>query len=203
MEWAFFSLGALALVAMRFAGKIVATDEKADASGVVHADPGAIASAHGVSLDVEALARMAVSEAGGKETAQIAVAWAARNQAKRRGESVSALLLRGRTKSGQPSSSDGKFGAQNTGKYASTRIPATAQSRKVATGVMAGTIKDPTGGATQWDAPSAQNALVAAGAAGYSQDADQVAASRSQTSTLVMVSGVSNIRFWVPKGGVA
>ena len=181
----------------------MAINEKADAGGVVQSDPWAIAQSHGVSLDVEALARLAVSEAGSGEKAQIAVMWATRNMAAKRGESVNALLLRGRTKSGVASSSNGKFGAQNTGKYASTRLPSTAASRTRAARVMAGAVPDPTGGATQYDAPKAQNALAAEGVAGYSQTADQVAASRSKTSVAVIVPGVTGIRFWVPKDGVA
>lgn len=203
MEWVFFSLGAAALLVMAGGKAVTAADEKADAGGVVRADPEAIARAHGVSLDVEALARLAVSEAGAGEKAQIAVMWATRNMAKRRGESVAALLLRGRTKTGNASSSDGRFGRQNTGKYASTGSPSTAVSRERASRVMSGKVLDPTGGATQYDAPGAQGALVAAGAAGYSQSADQVAATRLRDSDLVMVPGVSSIRFWVPKGGVA
>lgn len=198
-------LGGLALIAVVMLGgaAAVAVNEKADAGGVVQTDPYLIARSHGVSLDVEALARLAVSEAGSSEKAQIAVMWATRNMAKSRGESVNALLLRGRTKSGVASSSNGKFGAQNTGKYASTRMPSTAASRERAGKVMAGTIPDLTGGATQYDAPGAQNAASAAGVAGYSKTADQVAAERSKTAVAVMVPGVSNIRFWVPKDGVA
>ncbi len=181
----------------------MALNEKADAGGVVQADPYLIARAHGVSLDVEALARMAVKEAGAGEKAQIAVMWATRNMARRRGESISALLLRGRTRSGVATSSDGKFGAQNTGKYASTVLPSTAASRARAEKVMAGTVPDPTGGAVQFDAPSAQDKLKAAGVAGYDKSAEDIASDRSKSEVAVMVPGVSNIRFWVPKGGVA
>jgi len=198
MIWTLLGLGVFGAALLGGKRVIDAAAEKTDATGVCQTDPSSIAAAHGVALDVEALARMAVSEAGSKEAAQVAVMWAARNMAKRRGESVAALLLRGKL------ASDGKFGAQNTGKYASTRSPSTAQSRKLAAGVMAATIPDPTRGATQWDSPAAQNALTSAGVSGYTKTADQVAAERSKASSLVTVAGVTNIRFWAPKtGGVA
>jgi hypothetical protein len=180
-----------------------ALNEKADANGVCQTDPEAIARAHGVSLDVEALARMAVKEAGAGEKAQIAVMWACRNEAKREGISVARLLLRGRNKNGTPSSSDGKFGSQNTGKYAATPLPSTPESRARAAKVLAGAVSDPTGGAVQFDAPSAQDKLQAAGVAGYTKSAAEVAADRLATRSFVMVPGVTNIRFWVPKSGGA
>jgi len=204
MPWVLLSLGAVALLLVGGREVLAASAGRADASGVVQTDPTEIARSHGVSLEVEALARLMVSEAGSKEAAQVAVGWAARNYARRKGDSISAILLRGRTKAGLPTSSEGKFGAQNTGKYASTRAPSTSQSRALAAKILSGAIKDPTGGATQFDAPSAQNTLTAAGVAGYTKTADAVAASRALTASMVMVPGVSNIRFWVPKsGGVA
>jgi outer membrane murein-binding lipoprotein Lpp len=203
MPWLLLSFGVLAAVML--GGKVLSgVVETADKNGVVQSDPEAIARMHGVSLDVEALARMAVKEAGSGEKPQIAVMWATRNMARASGTSVAKLLLRGRTKTGGPSSSDGKFGAQNTGKYASTVLPSTPASRDRAAKVMAGTIPDPTGGAIQFDAPSAQDKLKAAGTAGYEKSAEEIAAERSASKVSVMVPGVSSIRFWVPKGsGVA
>lgn len=203
MPWLLISGGLMVLALMLGGAALGDLDEKAGANGVCPTDPELIARAHGVSLDVECLARMAVKEAGSAEKPQIAVMWAARNMAKSRGESVSKLLLRGRTKSGAPSSSDGRFGAQNTGKYAATPLPSTPASRERAARVMAGTVPDPTGGAVQFDAPSAQDKLRAAGVAGYDRSAEEIAAERSASKVAVMVPGVSNIRFWVPKGGVA
>lgn len=197
--WVLLGLAAVA-VAFLGGGVAVGSGEKADAAGVVQGDPYLIAQSHGVSLDVEALARLAVSEAGSGAAAQVAVMWATRNMARKRNESVAALLLRGRTKAGVASSSDGKFGAGNTGKYASTRQPSTAASRSRAAEVLSGKIPDPTGGAIQYDAPKAQAALVSAGVAGYGKSADEVAAERSKTAVAITVPGVSGIRFWVPKG---
>jgi hypothetical protein len=199
MPWVLFGVVALALLALGGKAVIDAAAEKADANGVVQAEPYEIAAAHGLSLDAEALARLGPSEAGSSKAAQTAVMWATVNYAKRAGLSVSQLLLRGRLKSGLPSSSEGKFGAQNTGKYASTRSPSTSQSRELAVGILGGKIPDPTKGATQYDAPAAQDALVGK-ATGYVKTSADIAAERSKTSTLVMVPGVSNIRFWAPKG---
>lgn len=191
------ALGALALIWK--GGKMpLSLDEKTGPDGVCLTDPSEIARAHGVTLDCEALARMMVSETPGR-LARLAVGSAALNMARRRGESVAALLLRGRNKNGSPSISDGRFGAQNTGKYASTRTPSTPEARADARDLLAGKIADPTGGATQWDAPSTQDAQVAAGAPGYTKTAAQVAAERSKSSELVMVPGVSHTRFWKPK----
>ena len=203
MPWVLFGVAALAVLALGAKTVIDAAAEKADSNGVVQAEPYQIAAAHGVSLDVEALARLGPSEAGSSKAAQTAVMWATVNYAKRAGLSISQLLLRGRLKSGLPSSSEGKFGAQNTGKYASTRNPSTSQSRELAAGVLSGKIPDPTKGATQYDAPAAQDAGVAKKLPGYTKTSAEIAAERSKTSKLVMVAGVSNIRFWAPKSGAA
>jgi hypothetical protein len=167
--------------------------EKANANGLVEAEPFRLAEARGCTLDQYALARMMVSEAGSKAS-RIAVGWAACNYAAARGESISTALLRGK------GTSDGKFGAQNLGKYASTKAVPTDEAISDAKTILAQTIPDPTKGCRQWDAPAAQNAALKAKVAGYTKTADEVAASRSKTNDLVMVPGITNIRFWRPKG---
>lgn len=197
MPWGLILFG-VGLLLLGTTGVAMASSiERANAAGYVEADPSSIAAAHGVSLNVEALARMMVSEVGSKEAAQIAVGWAARNMASKRGESISKLLLRSK------GVADGHFGWQKTGgRYASTRLPSTPASRALATKVLAGSIKDPTGGAVQFDAPEAQDKLVASGEAGYNKTAAEVAASRAADGKVaVMVPGVSTVRFWVPTGG--
>lgn len=196
MWWAIAIGAGLAILLGGTGVAVAASAERSGADGICRADPAGIARAHGVSLDVEALARLGVSEMGASARGQTAVMWAAINAA--RGKSVSALLLRGRLKNGMPSSSDGKFGAQNTGKYASTRLPSTAASRELAARVLAGKVPDPTGGATRFDAPTAQDKLRAAGVAGYSQSAAEIAAARSAKAVLVMVPGITSTRFWRP-----
>jgi hypothetical protein len=172
-------------------------NEKADESGLVQAEPFRLAEQRGVSLDIYALARMLVSEAGEKnKAAMTAVGWAAVNHAIARGESVSTVLLRGKGKS------EGKFGGQNTGgKYASTKQVPSDATVALAKGILAHTVPDPTKGARQWDAPAAQNKMVGK-VAGYTKTSADVAAERLKTNDMVMVSGVPAIRFWRPKGVV-
>lgn len=195
-------IGSLVVIGAVVLGRKVAmgpsSNEKADANGLVQAEPFRLAEQRGVSLDIYALARMLVSEAGEKnKAAMTAVGWAAVNHAIARGESISTVLLRGK------GSSEGKFGGQNTGgKYASTKQVPSDTTIALAKGILAHTIPDPTKGARQWDAPAAQNKLVAGKVAGYAKTSDDVAAERSKTNDLVMVSGVPSIRFWRPKGVV-
>lgn len=169
-------------------------NEKANVNGLVEAEPFRLAEQRGVSLDVYALARMIVSEAGEKNRAAgIACAWAAVNHAIARGESISTVLLRGK------GSSEGRFGGQNLGKYASTKQVPSDATISIAKDVLNHSIPDPTKGARQWDAPAAQNAMLGK-VAGYTKSADDVAATRLKTNDLVMVPGVPSIRFWRPKG---
>jgi hypothetical protein len=200
--WLLVGLGVLG-VGMAAGGtavvNAVSLAEKANADGICPTDPATIARAHGVTLDAEALARMGVSEASGRQ-ARVAVMAAAINEARRRGESIAALLLRGRNKNGSVSASDGRFAGQNTGKYASTRSPSTAETRVDAQGLLSGKIGDPTNGANQWFAAAAQDALVKKGTAGYTKTSAEILASRSKTSDVVTVSGVSSIQFFRPKG---
>lgn len=160
-------------------------------SGVVMAEPRDIAAKNGVSLDVEALARLAVSEATTR-AGRIAVMWATRNYAKRAHLSIAELLLRSK----HPLAS-GKFSRQNLGKYASTALPSTTETRTDAARVLSGVIRDPTGGATQYDCPAAQGKLQ--GQRGYTKTADEVAETRARDSVLVTLPGVPGLRFWKPK----
>ena len=160
------------------------------------ADPHELASAAGVGIDVYALARMTASEAGG-ELAKTACAWAAMNMARSRKVTISALLLKGK------GIGDGVFSRQNLGKYASTQANPKALDLTVAARVFNRQVADPTGGATQFDAPSAQDKLLASGTKGYTKTADQVAAERLRGSELVMVPGLTTVRFWRPKTGVS
>jgi hypothetical protein len=175
-----------------------AENEKADVNGLVSGEPFRLAEQRGVSLDVYALGRMMASEAGTK-AARIAVGWAAVNHAVARKESISTVLLRASKNHRQ---AEGKFGAQNLGKYASTRAVPSDAVLVDAKAILAGKMKDPTKGSRQWDAPAAQNRMVGK-VAGYTKTAEEVAAARLKTNDMVMVDGVPNIRFWRPKGVVA
>jgi hypothetical protein len=145
--------------------------------------------------DFEALSRMLASEVGGsfKEpgatAARIAVGWAAMNAAKARKRSVYAQLV--------PAGKG--YGAQTDGRYASTKATPQALDRKIAGELLAGKHKDPTGGATQWDAPVAQRAALARGVKGYTKTPEEVAASRQAAGQkMVAVAGIplDKLRMW-------
>jgi hypothetical protein len=97
------------------------------------------------------------------------VAWAIRNYAAERGQTVAAVLLAGN------GASFGHFGAQNAaagGKYASTQQDPRQRHVKVASAVLAAPkLMDPTGGATHFFSPAAQDALAARSASGYTRGA--------------------------------
>jgi hypothetical protein len=195
--WTVFGGSALGVLAIsiwawdKSKNAVGSTDGKANEEGLVPGDPVALASAAGLPLDTYALARMGASEES-SEAGQAAVMWAARNQAQRNKESIAALLLRSKR-----SGHTGHFGTQR-GRYASTAKEATAQSKRLAAAVLAKSIPDSTGGANQWDAPAAQAALHARDPKKY-QTPEAIAATRSKTSTLVMVPGVTKTRFWRPR----
>jgi hypothetical protein len=175
-----------------------------DAIGWVVADPHVLALAAGVSDNVYALASMMQSEAGGHSLLQVATGWAARNEAVARGISVFRLLTRAghkdkATKRFVPHASDGSYAPGNIGpRYAATRRAPEALALENAAAVLAGTVADPTGGARQFDAPKAQDALLGA-IHGYNKSASEVADDRLATNDLVMVPGITSTRFWRPK----
>lgn len=186
-------IGALMVFAVMSTSKKVAAgptlEGHADGSGLVQVDPFGLASQAGVDINTYALARMVASEASDKLT-KVACAWACLNYATRRAKSVSVLLLAGK------GLADGRFGAQNLGKYASTKNPPGAGDLSIAADVLAKRVPDPTSGAEQWDNPVALDALKGKKIAGYTKSADEVAAERSKSHDLVMVPGVSPTRFW-------
>jgi hypothetical protein len=136
--------------------------------------------------DVEALARMIASEdPNASLIVQQGIAWAAKNEADRRGLSVFDLL--------EPNGNPGP----QTGRYASTVNPSTQITRSIAYDVLSGKTDDPTRGSIQFDNPGTQDKLYAAGK--VSKDADDVAAERqSDGKEMVTLPGVpaTSIRFW-------
>lgn len=166
------------------------------ATAAAAADPAAAALEAGVTRRVYALGRVIASEAGSRpELEQIAVAWVVVNEADRRyGKKdgvpdVERLIL----------APDGAFGAQNVGKFVSSRLEGKDSHRALAKQILSGAMPDPTGGATQFDSPRAQRALVARGTSGYTKTPEQVAdARRSEGKALVIVPGIDpdQLRFW-------
>jgi hypothetical protein len=198
LKW-ILGIGAVVVTGAILLGRKVAQgpagNEKANAKGYVDAEPFRLAEQRGVPLDVYALGRMMASEAGTK-VSRIAVGWAAVNHASANHESVSTVFLRSNKSHVE---ANGKFGAQNLGKYASTKAVPSDETLADAKKILAGQIKDPTKGARQWDAPAAQDKMLGK-VSGYTKSSTEVAAIRSKTNDMVMVDGVPNIRFWRPKG---
>lgn len=193
--------GALAVAAVGLGHKVVKVvrsgraiggpEAYAAASGIVPGNPATLASAAGGSLVSYSLARLMASEAGGQpEAVKVAVAWAAKNEAARRGITVADLLL----------GAEKKYARQTVkGRYASTGQPPTAADVTLANRVAAGLVPDPTGGATNWDSPRVQDRLLASGTRGYRKTSAEVAAARrAEGFTLVTLPGVDPtvIRFW-------
>ncbi len=136
--------------------------------------------------DVEALGRMIASENPRDSLIiQQAIAWTAKNEARRRGISVASLVMPG-----------GVPGPQ-AGRYCSTVNPSTSVTRGVAFDVLSGKVSDPTGGAVQFDAPATQDALYRAGK--VKKTSAQISSDRiADGKELVVVSGVAPtyMRWW-------
>ncbi len=166
------------------------TNAPADAAGVVNADPAELARKAGVDVQTYALARAVRSERGGlPRAAALAIAFAIANEARRRGKTILELVTGGKTHAG-------KFGAQNLGgRYCSTRVDPYEQDIQIAAAVRSGA-PDTTGGATMWDSPAAQRAMLAKKAKGYRKTPEDVAAARRAAGMeLVLVDGVAEEKF--------
>jgi len=174
-------------------------------SGLVEAEPEALAEEAGCTTDEFALATMLSSEHGNDPQAfKEAVGSVALNEARARGLSISDLLLQAKNVSHQ-----GFFGSQadqekktSSGAAASDRYASTARQPYeddvgIAKQLLSGAVPDPTGGARQFDSPKAQDAGFKKGK--YSMDADALAAKReSEGKELVTVDGIDpyRLRFW-------
>jgi spore germination cell wall hydrolase CwlJ-like protein len=178
-------------------GRVTVTKAPAGPDGLVAADPNALAKQAGTSLDVYALARMIASEhPSGTNAVKVAVACVVLNYARKRGVSVSALLL----------APQGRFGRQNVGKYAATGNDPTAEEIEIARRVLSGGVLDPTGGAVQFDSPRAQRAALARGVKGYKKTPEDVARQRiAEGKVAVTVPGIDPdyLRFWKPVPTIA
>lgn len=165
--------------------------------GIVLEPASKLAALAGVNVSVYALARMLASEHDGDGVpVKTAIAWACVNAARKAKVDVFVLLTR------STKMSPGSFGAQNTGRYASTARDPRRIDCQIAADVLSWKVADPTGGATQFDSPRAQRALMARAAKGYTKSPEQVAeARRKGGSELVTIPGVDPdyLRFWRPK----
>lgn len=116
-----------------------------------------------VDTDVEALARVIRSEIGiGSPAEQVHVAWATRNLAAERGQSIRAMAC-------------SPCGPQERGRPVSSKQQATDADRALAEAILeAPAILDPTGGATHFINPSLQDELARRGVPGYAGRSYQV-----------------------------
>jgi len=137
------------------------------------------------SLDHEALARVSASEAGGQKLiAKAGVCWVVLNVANRTNRSVADVVLGSAT----------SFGKQGTGgrSFVSSAKDPAPVDLDIASGVLGGTVLDPTGGAVNFDSPGAYD---------DPSRADLFAANRAKEGkALVLLDGVSErtFRFWRP-----
>ncbi len=184
-------------------------------TGVAPCPPEQLAALAGLDLETYALARQIASEEGNSSTAaQALTAHATRNEAARRGLSISALLMQASTKySSQHSvAHGGRFGTQKdlevlvtnaqgdevhpSDRYASTATDPYEGHAAVAAGVLSGAIPDLTGGANQFDRPSGES------------DPDRVAQKRLDAGSELVtglddIEGLGDLRFWKLKGADA
>lgn len=167
-----------------------------DVSGRVVGDPEDLwnqaqqAAGFSFSFDEFLLATMASSEYNGYSASQnlkAAVMHVALNNARRSRKSLRELLVH----------SDGFLGEQ-AGRYAATRQAPRLYDVLIAQAVVDGRIKDPTGGAIQFDDPSTADVLHARNPTKF-KSAEQIAAERiSAGRKVVLLAGEdpSRVRFW-------
>lgn len=164
-------------------------------TGVVDADPQALADSTPYDLETYALARAIASEEGsGSDFLQLCVGWAIKNRANAGSGSVAQLVLR--AKYGPHS---GRFGTQRNievgtpGYHASDRYCASGLDphdghAQIALAIQRGTFPDPTGGAQFFDRPA------------HDDNPEQTAQNRADDGlVLAEIDGIpSSIRFWRP-----
>jgi hypothetical protein len=171
-------------------GSKVGPSTKLESDKLIHADPYSLAEEVGVDPNTYALARVIRSEAGAlDELAKLSVAYVVFNEARNRDIDVLELVTR----------PQGFFGAQNAGgKFVSTRLDPYELDVTIAKSV--GITLDPTNGATRFDSPKAQRALLARSEKGYNFTPEEIAESRSKKFHEVAVAGLDpeDIRFWRP-----
>jgi hypothetical protein len=139
----------------------------ANALGVIPDDPQALADSAGLDLPTYALARLIASEEGNSPVAEkVAVGWAAWNA---HGAKLADVLTSGKGDADEHFKAQGysyTTGPTSTGRaaaYASTAQDPHEDDVRIATGIIAGTIADPTGGATNFFRPGLQDEEFAQG----------------------------------------
>lgn len=174
-------------------GAIVGPKANAPAGGVWEMPPASLAAAAGVDLEVYSLARMASSEHGSDADAYIvAICWAVRNAA---GYVAGKTNITAKLTKRGSSALSGFYGDQATKPiaYASTRFSPYERHVRIAREVLAlPKSVDPTGGATNFYSPQAQDKLHAKDPKTWSRDAAAVDADwRRDGLEPVAVAGVA------------
>jgi hypothetical protein len=161
------------------------------ASGVIKTKPEDVARDDGVPVEIESLARAMESEESGN-AARTAVGWAIKNKAKKSNKTITRLVTASKNKE-----IDGFYGQQDKGpKYCSTYKSPSGSTLQLAQAVYSGSVPDPTRGATQWDAPRAQDALHAKNPTKWKSSEDIKAKREGEGKRMVIIDGVPNTRFW-------
>ncbi|HXD98221.1 MAG TPA: hypothetical protein VN646_16855 [Candidatus Acidoferrum sp.] len=146
--------------------------------------------------ELEALARVIQSEAGGEPwPIQVAVAWATKNEARREGRSILALVTR-------PTGGWSHQGGAGGNYYCTTAVAPGSAATELARQIQAGELPDPTHGAVQYDSPKAQRDAARRGlkrylhADGTPITPEEVAEDRRRDGKeLVLLPGIPEERF--------
>ena len=169
------------------------THAPADATGVVDVSPDDLAETAGLSLEEYSLARMIASEEPHADNAtKAAIAWCTVNEANRRGQSITELLVWAKNPA-----HNGLYGSQQdkdpsspnfhgSDRYATTALDPYDGEGQIARGVLTNQIGDLTGGCQQFDRPAQE------------KNPDKVASNRMASgASPVEVPGVDpGLRFW-------
>jgi hypothetical protein len=141
-----------------------------------------------MSDETEALARVIRSEVGnGTPEQRVHVAWATRNLARSRNQSIAQMACM-------------PCGPQGLGRPVSTRQDATDDDRALARAVLAAPpLIDPTGGACHFISPALQDRLAASGAPGYTGRSYEVVRRRWSETLQPYYRLGDDLEMWGPK----
>ena len=150
-QWTLIGLGSASVLGLtwliRRATAIETRLHVPNQRGIVEADPAGLAHVAGVPLDQYALASSMQSEEK-TDTGRLAVGRAIWNAVKQDRNKIIELLL-----------PHGHFASQESGQYASTRLPPTTKTLGLAAAIIEGRVPDMVHGAIQWDAPRLQDRM--------------------------------------------
>lgn len=164
-------------------------------TGIVNADPQALADSTTYDLETYALARAIASEEGrSSDFVKLCTGWAIRNRANAGGGSIVALVTRAKyiPHSGyfgtQRNIEQGTAGYNGSDRYCSTANDPYDGDAQIALAIQTGALPDPTGGAQYFDRPAGDD------------NPAQTAANRAAAGLeLAQIDGLpDSIRFWRP-----